>query len=85
MNNIWKQKRISATNHIARLPYDNPARIILFGEPMLYFKDNKKRKFRTVKETLYKDINEILDEEYYSKLCDRTFKSVSLHQTLKFS
>ena len=83
---MWKRRRISTVNHISRLPFDNPARIILFGEPILYLKNNtKKRRFRTVKETVYKDIDECLENKYYCNLCDRKFKRVGLHQTQNFS
>ena len=77
--NIWKKRRMSVANHIARLPYDNPARIALYGKPM-YINNTKNRKFKTVKETIYKEINEKLNKDTYCNLCDRKFRSANLHK-----
>ena len=81
---IWKKKRISTVNHIARLPYDNPARIVLFGKP-IYINTTKNRKFKTMKQTLYSEIDNLLTKDEYCNLCDRKFRSASLHQASTIS
>ena len=44
---LWRKRRRNAYSHIARLPYDNPARIVLFGNRN-NVQNIKKRKFYNV-------------------------------------
>ena len=34
---IWRKKRMTAVNYIARLPYENPARIVLYRKPIYIY------------------------------------------------
>ena len=70
----WKRKRLNAVSHIASLPYDNPARIVLFGSPIFRTKV-KKRRFKTLNKSLMDDVNEILNNDTYCNLCNRKFRS----------
>ena len=46
ISDTWK-KRMNSYNHIARLPYENPARIRLFGK-MIHHNRSFKRSFFSV-------------------------------------
>ena len=77
---LWKKRRITSYSHIARLPFDNPARIILYGKHDNERKYMNKRKFFNLKRNMMKDINSLLDVETYCMLCDRRIRNTSLHK-----
>ena len=70
----WMKRRIQAYSHISRLPYKNPARIVLLGK-MSWKSSKRQRKFFNVKRTMMKDINKYLNESTYCNLCDRKIRS----------
>ena len=74
VDKIWRKRRINAYSHIARLPYDNPARVVLLGK-MIHSANGPKRKFANVKRTMMKDINKFLNESTYCNLCDKKIRS----------
>ena len=74
IDKIWQKRRINAYSHIARLPFENPARITLLGI-MIYDSGGPKRKFANVKRTMMKDINKYLSESTYCNLCDKKIRS----------
>ena len=80
IESLWKKKRITSYSHIARLPFDNPARIILYGRYTKESEHANKRKFFNLKRNMMKDINSILDVETYCNLCDRKIRNTNLHK-----
>ena len=78
IEDTWRRKRLNAYSHIARLPYDNPARIVLYGKPT-YKMNGRRRRFANVKRTMMKDINKIYDESTYCNLCDRRMRRITTH------
>ena len=75
IEDTWRKRRLNAYSHMARLPYDNPARIVAFGT-LVCETSGRKRKFVNVKRTMMKDINEIFDESTYCNLCDRRTRRI---------
>ena len=75
LKTLWRKRRINAYIHISRLPYENPARIVLFGKK-IYQTHGYKRKFFNVKRTMMKDLRKRLNAATYCNLCDRKTKSV---------
>ena len=73
LKEMWRKRRMRAISHIARLPYDNPARITMFGHPIIR-KKCKERKFENVKSTTMKTIKKVLNEEEFCNLCDRNIR-----------
>ena len=74
VDKMWKKRRMNAYSHIARLPYDNRARIVLFGKQIHKFRGTSRR-FFNIKRTMMKDIGKIYDESTYCNLCNRRVRS----------
>ena len=77
---IWKKRRRNAYSHISRLPYDNPARIVLFGHRN-EVQNVKKRRFYNVKRTMMKDIRD-MNVGTYCNLCDRKYVRLSTFEII---
>ena len=73
VNELWTKKRLTAYTHIARLPFNNPARVALYGRTHKD-KNVKNRRFFTVKSTMMKEIKKILKVENYCELCNKKIK-----------
>lgn len=76
---IWNDRRMTSYSHIARLPYDNPARIVLFGR-MENDTYKQKRKHFNLKRNMMKDIRQFMDTETFCNLCDRKIRSTDLYR-----
>ena len=77
---IWTERRITSYSHVSRLPFDNPARIVIFGS-LLTENINDKREFFNVKCSIMKDLKKLMDNETLCNLCDRKIRSTDLYMT----
>ena len=74
---------MNAYSHIARLPYDNPARIILFGKLINRMKGIRRRQFFNIKRTMMKDLKKEYDESTFCNLCDRKKRRTTTQNSSK--
>ena len=74
INERWTKKRLTAYTHIARLPFDNPARVALYGQTRKE-ENVEERRFFTVKSTMMRDIKKILKVENYCELCNKKIRN----------
>ena len=69
IKNQWRKINVNSASHIARLPFNNPSRIVLFGKPK-HINEKRPRKFITVKESLMIEIMKHASKDTLCNLCD---------------
>ena len=80
VENILKRKRLMSVSHITRLNYDNPARIVVLGKPIMEQKGRKKN-IKTWRKTIDDDIQSLFSEPEYVNMCDRRCRRIIKEMT----